>query len=158
MEQYINFFEPILSIGLALFISLFFLGIIIKLFSIYVTIMSYPTFLALYSFELFLNYKEKDLNKRKFFRLNIPKGTPKGFWMSFIAMFNTSLLVGVILIFIQSIINLKFINIPYQVSITILGCLLIIYAISYFVEVDTKTAYDKINSLTIPSLLKETIK
>jgi magnesium-transporting ATPase (P-type) len=157
MEQYIDIFEPILTIVLALFISLFFLGILIKLFSIYMIIMAYPTFLALYSFELLLNYKEKDLNKRKFFRLNIPKGTSKRFWMNFIAMFNTSLLIGIAFIFIQSIINFKFVNIPYQVSITILSCLFIIYFISFFVEVDNKTAYDKINSLTIPSLLKKTI-
>ena len=158
MEQYLNIYETILSIGLAIFILLFFLGIIIKLFSIYMAVMAYPIYIALYSFELLRSYRSKDLNERKFLRLNIPKGTPQGFWMNLIAMFVTSSLIIIAIIFAQSIITLQPTVIPYEVSTIIFVCLLIIYSISYFVENDTKTAYDKINSLTIPSLWKKIIK
>lgn len=159
MQQYIIILEPILSIVLAIFICLFLLGLVIKIISIFITIMAYPTYLALYSFELLLQYKEKHLSERKFFRLNIPKGTQKGLWMNLLAMLNTTLLIGIFLIFIQSIINFKFVSISYELSFTVIGCLFLIYLISYNVEeVDTKTAYDKINSLTIPSLWKKIIK
>ncbi|NQY22286.1 MAG: hypothetical protein HRT40_13470 [Campylobacteraceae bacterium] len=158
MEQYLNIYEIILTIGLAIFILLFFLGITIKLFNIFIAVMAYPTYVALYSFEFLLYNKSKDLNERKFLKLNIPKGTPKGFKMNVIAMFITSLVIVILMIFAQSIIILQLIVIPYQVSTTIFVCLFLIYLISYFVENENKTAYDKINSLTIPSLWKKIIE
>lgn len=48
--------------------------------------------------------------------------------------------------------------ISYPVSITILIGLLLIYLISFFTENDSRTAYEKIEALSIPSLWKKVIQ
>ncbi len=48
--------------------------------------------------------------------------------------------------------------VSYQISLLIFIFIGIIYVISYFTKIDDKTAYDKIESLSIPSLWKQLMK
>ncbi|PHO10962.1 hypothetical protein CPG37_00505 [Malaciobacter canalis] len=169
MEQNIDVYAYFLNISVVALVTLFFVGIYIKLSSIFMAIMAYPTYIALYAFELALQYKKKDLETKKFFRLNIPSENPKKYWMNFIAMLVTtfSMTIAIQIITIVQIpqLQISFFKkifdgslIPYPISITILIGLLLIYLISFSTENDNRAAYDKIESLSIPSLWKTIIK
>ncbi len=169
MEHEIDIYGYMLNISVVFFVMLFFIVFLMKLNSIIMAILAYPTYIALLTFEHFSRYNSQDLEKRKFFRLNIPKNNPKKYWMNLIASITTFLSINIaikiILIiqipdlqinFFKNIFNGTLVS--YPLSITIILLILIIYSISYFIEIDTRTAYDKIEDLNIPSLWKNIIK
>lgn len=169
MDTHVSVYGYLTNIPILLLILLFGVGLYVKAASVVIKLLSYPTYLALYSLEFFVA-KKYSLEKRHFFRLNIPPESTKRFYMDIVASFVTvftAMTVGIqlyILIaipetakhFFQSIFNGTLIPIP--LAITILIAIFIIYAISWFTEIDQKKTYDKIQSLTIPSLFTKALK
>lgn len=169
METSVNVYGHFTNIPILLLVLLFGVGLYVKVGSILMTLLSYPTYLALYSLELF-TAKNYNLEKRHFFRLNIPLESTKRFWMDIIASYVTiftSITVGLqlYLLFVIPETGKYFFDsifkgtlIPAPLAITVIVAILIIYLISWFTKVDEKKAYDKIQSLTIPSLFAKALK
>jgi len=169
MDIPINTYGLLASSPILLLILLFGVGLYVKAGSILMKLLSYPTYLALYSLELFMP-KISDSEKRYFFRLNIPSESTKRFWMDIIASvvtLFTSLTVGMQLYFLFTFPKTgkyffesfyKGTLIPIPLAITVIIAILIIYIISWFSDIDTKKAYDKIQFLTIPSLFTKVLK
>jgi energy-coupling factor transporter transmembrane protein EcfT len=154
---------------IVIFLIFFFYGIGLKLVSMLITVVSYPTYIAVYAFEYCLNYKTKNLTERKIFRLNIPKSNPKKVWMDSLASIVTVLSTDIAIKMTDAIENIEFqidfitkmMNgtlISYYISLPILVCMIIIYVISYSSDIDERTAYKKLESLSIPALLLKQIK
>ena len=169
MDTQINIYGLLASFPILLLVLLFGVGLYVKVGSILMKLLSYPTYLALYSLELFMN-KRYNPEKRYFFRLNIPSESTKRFWMDIIASvvtIFTGLAIGIQLYFLFAFPKtekhffeslFKGTLIPMPLAIFIIFAVLIIYIISWFTDVDTKKAYDKIQSLTIPSLFTKVLK
>ena len=169
METQINAYGLLSNLPILLLVLLFGVGLYVKAGSILMKLLSYPTYLALYSLEFFIK-KTYNLEKRHFLRLNIPLESTKRFWMDIIASFVTiftSIAVGMqlyILFTFPETVKYFFESfykgtlIPIPLAVTIIIAILIIYIISWFTDVDTKKAYDKIQYLTIPSLFTKALK
>ena len=169
METSVNVYGFFTNALILVLVLLFGIGLVLKAYSILIKLLSYPIYLALYSLEVCIE-KTYKLEKRYFFRLNIPLESTKRFWMDSIASFVTVLIgiaVGLDLYllfvfpervkyFFDSIGKGTLISTP--LAITIIVAILVIYSISWFTELDTKKAYDKIQSLTIPSLFTKILK
>lgn len=156
-----------LSSFTVLFILLFMYGIGLKILSIISAILAYPTYVALFTFEFF-SYRKKDILIKKLFRLNIPKTNPKRTIMNISASVATLMAMATALKLFNTIMNpelqISFIQqmgngslIRHNIAIVLVISILIIYFVSFFTENDERTAYDKIESLSMPTLWKKVL-
>jgi len=164
MQNEINIYELLTNISILLIVSLLIVGLYVKVIFILLKLLSYPIYLALYSLEFFIKVPN-DLKKKHFFRLNLPsQNSTKRLWMDSIASFIVVFItfnIGIIysqislpkteMHFIESLSQGNLIQMLFALIIPL--CIFIIYIISYFTPVDLNDRSNKIQSLTIPSLL-----
>jgi len=159
--------EHLMSLIQLFFVVIFFIVLTYKFYIFCVATLAFPTYLALFGIEyLIVNAKNK--TEKNLFRLNVPKKIEKKITMNTIASIITIINVFIIDKYVLSFYTIvdddffikltKVFAISYIPILVIGFCILIIYSISYFEEVDEKTAKEKIIDLQIPSLWKEVIK
>lgn len=152
-----------------LLIVLMFFGLTHKISTVLLAVFAYPVYLAMYAFELPI--KNSDLLKRRFFSLNIPTTYKMKYLMNLCAFFVVLFILPNLLVLYTSIelapqyqakviMKLFFSSNNFQIWSNSLAIIFIfiIYIISYKSELDTRDPYEKIESLTVPSLWKTLIK
>ncbi|WP_240206761.1 hypothetical protein [Vibrio sp. CyArs1] len=160
------------AVGLGLILCLAF-GVIFKVGMVASAVFAYPVYLAIFALEMFIQKNRKDA-ERKFFRLNIPAENPKRFIMNtcativllfmlpnFFALYSIlSLEVHNEVLAVDKLVKLMFGSDKFQLWCNALSGLfvLVIFAISYFTEVDSREPFEKIEQLSIPSLWKSVLK
>ncbi len=150
-----------------LLLLLCFIGLNIKLSQIVVAVLAYPVYLALFALES--SFKRPVA--RNFIMLNIPESNPKRFFMNFCAcMVLIGLSPNVFQFYLalsmseveqaKTIIDLIFGNSNYQFWCNLFSVFFVflIYLISYKTKIDERDAWEKIESLTVPSLWKGVFK
>jgi hypothetical protein len=139
-------------------------GIYAKFISVMTGTLAYPTYLALYGMEFALAPGRK--SKKVFFGFNLPKtGVPRQFSHWLATMVTLLLLFPLGLSFWSSLASpaaqAEFMLsamygrlLPPSLLLLPLGCVLGLYAISWFSELDEKTPMEKIEGLSVPGLWK----
>lgn len=167
--NHINVTSALINAGAILVLMTAFFGITWKLSSILLAVFAYPVYLSLYAFELPQGSKKSE--NRRIFSLNIPKENPKKFFMNFSAFLVFLFMLPNVMSFVTAI------NLPPKEQASLIMAMLygseyfrvwfnglallfigVIYAISYVTEEDKRDPWEKIESLSIPSLWKSIIK
>lgn len=167
--NHINVISALINVGAILFLVTAFLGITWKLSSILLAVFAYPVYLSLYAFELPQGVRKTE--KRRILSLNIPKENPKKIFMNFSAFLVFLFMLPNVISFVTAI------DLPPKEQVNFIMTMLygseyfrvwfnglallfigVIYTISYVTEEDKRDPWEKIETLSIPSLWKSILK
>ena len=168
MEEAPNTFSYLVSmISLCLLLGLL-AGVCAKFTSVLIGTLAYPTYLAIYGMEFMLAPGRK--SKKVFFGFNLPKrGNSRQFSHWFATTITLLLLFPLGASFWHSLTSsaaqVEFLVsamygrlLPPMLLLIPLSCVLGLYALSWFAELDEKSPMEKIESLSVPKLWKSLVE